>query len=58
MSNLKNGTHRLGRMNLDFDFGATIRKVGGLPPQNMLETYSELLKKEYDLKQSLKELEK
>jgi len=43
ISILKNGTQRLGRMNLDFDFGATIKKIGGLPPDNMLETYSELL---------------
>lgn len=40
MSVSKNNTFRMCRMNLDFDFAATVKKIGGLPPEDMLETLS------------------
>lgn len=57
MSTNKNGTFRLCRMNLDFDFAATVKKIGGLPPEDMLETLSKLLDERNDLIQKLHDLE-
>eukprot|EP00352_Strombidinopsis_acuminata_P000938 CAMPEP_0176344152 /NCGR_PEP_ID=MMETSP0126-20121128/4487_1 /TAXON_ID=141414 ORGANISM="Strombidinopsis acuminatum, Strain SPMC142" /NCGR_SAMPLE_ID=MMETSP0126 /ASSEMBLY_ACC=CAM_ASM_000229 /LENGTH=94 /DNA_ID=CAMNT_0017690473 /DNA_START=2633 /DNA_END=2917 /DNA_ORIENTATION=- len=44
-------------MNLDFDFNVTVRKIGGLPPENMLETLSKLLDERNEMTQKLRDLE-
>jgi len=50
MSNLEDGKIRIGRMNLDYDFNATIKKHRGLPATDVVEHYTSLLEKEIVIK--------